>query len=43
MGSDWPHPEGTPTPAAYVECLAGLDDAKVRRVMRDNAMELIAA
>ncbi len=43
MGSDWPHPEGTPTPAAYVECLAGLDDHKIRRVMRDNAMELIAA
>jgi predicted TIM-barrel fold metal-dependent hydrolase len=43
MGSDWPHPEGTPTPASYAACLDGLDDAKIRRVMRDNAMELIAA
>jgi len=43
MGSDWPHPEGTTTPAAYAECLQGLDDGRIRRVMRDNAMELIAA
>ena len=43
MGSDWPHPEGTPTPADYVSCLDGLERAEVRRIMRDNAMELLAA
>ncbi|HLN15561.1 MAG TPA: amidohydrolase family protein [Acidimicrobiales bacterium] len=43
MGSDWPHPEGTPTPAAYAECLVGLPEKSVRRVMRDNALELVAA
>ncbi len=43
MGSDWPHPEGTPTPAAYAGCLDGLESAGVRRIMRDNAMELLAA
>jgi predicted TIM-barrel fold metal-dependent hydrolase len=43
MGSDWPHPEGTPTPADYRSCLEGLDEEAVRRVMRDNALELLAA
>jgi predicted TIM-barrel fold metal-dependent hydrolase len=43
MGSDWPHPEGTPTPAAYASCLDGLESAGIRRIMRDNAMELLAA
>jgi predicted TIM-barrel fold metal-dependent hydrolase len=43
MGSDWPHPEGTTTPSAYVECLTGLDDRAVRRIMRDNALELVSA
>ena len=43
MGSDWPHPEGTPTPAAYASCLDGLESAGIRRILRDNAMELLAA
>jgi len=43
MGSDWPHPEGTPTPVDYVSCLDGLESAGIRRIMRDNAMELLAA
>lgn len=43
MGSDWPHPEGTVTPAAYAECLDGLDALHVRRIMRDNALELVTA
>jgi predicted TIM-barrel fold metal-dependent hydrolase len=43
MGSDWPHPEGTVTPAAYADCLVGLDSAAIRRVMRDNALGLLAA
>jgi len=41
MGSDFPHGEGTPQPADYVNSLKGLDDATVRRIMRENALELI--
>jgi predicted TIM-barrel fold metal-dependent hydrolase len=41
MGSDWPHPEGNHEPAEYVECIATLDDASIRRIMRDNALELL--
>lgn len=41
MGSDWPHPEGNREPADYVDCISSLDDASIRRIMRDNAMELI--
>jgi predicted TIM-barrel fold metal-dependent hydrolase len=37
MGSDWPHPEGTHTPLEYAECLQGLDDDSIRKVMRENA------
>ncbi|HEX4217084.1 MAG TPA: amidohydrolase family protein, partial [Acidimicrobiales bacterium] len=43
MGSDWPHPEGNHQPEEYVECIAGLDDASIRRIMRDNALGLIAS
>ena len=28
-------------PAEYVECIAELDDASIRRIMRDNALELL--
>jgi predicted TIM-barrel fold metal-dependent hydrolase len=42
MGSDWPHAEGTIMPADYVECLDGLDDASIKKVMRDNALSLIS-
>lgn len=42
MGSDWPHPEGNHYPAQYVECIKDLSDAEIRRVMRDNALELIS-
>jgi len=41
MGSDFPHGEGTPKPADYAASLSGLDAATVRRIMRDNALELI--
>jgi predicted TIM-barrel fold metal-dependent hydrolase len=43
MGSDWPHPEGNHYPAEYAECLDGLDDASIRRIMRENALSLIAS
>jgi predicted TIM-barrel fold metal-dependent hydrolase len=41
MGSDWPHPEGNHEPVEYVECIASMDDASIRRIMRDNALELL--
>jgi predicted TIM-barrel fold metal-dependent hydrolase len=42
MGSDWPHQEGTVAPADYVQCLEGLDDESIRRIMRENALSLIS-
>jgi predicted TIM-barrel fold metal-dependent hydrolase len=42
FGSDYPHPEGLARPADYVERLAGRPDDEVRRVMRDNAVDLFA-
>jgi predicted TIM-barrel fold metal-dependent hydrolase len=42
MGSDWPHAEGTRAPADYItESLGSLPDADVRRVARENALELL--
>jgi predicted TIM-barrel fold metal-dependent hydrolase len=42
LGSDWPHAEGTRRPLDFVtETLAGLPDADVRRIARDNAVDLL--
>lgn len=41
MGSDWPHPEGVRAPVDFLDCLAGFSEADVRRVVRDNALELV--
>jgi predicted TIM-barrel fold metal-dependent hydrolase len=41
FGSDWPHAEGTVQPADYVSYLDYLDDASIRRIMRDNAAEML--
>jgi len=43
MGSDWPHAEGTVEPADYLKALTAFDDASTRRIMRDNALELVVA
>jgi predicted TIM-barrel fold metal-dependent hydrolase len=40
MGSDYPHAEGLATPTDYVYELKDFSEAEVRRVMRDNALEL---
>ncbi len=40
-GSDWPHLEGTPEPIDYLAQLDKLDAASVRRIMRDNGLELL--
>ena len=42
FGSDWPHPEGIPEPRAYPDYLpAGTPAGAIRRMMRDNARELL--
>ena len=42
FGSDWPHPEGIPEPRTYPDHLPeGTSDAAIRRMMRDNARELL--
>jgi predicted TIM-barrel fold metal-dependent hydrolase len=42
FGSDWPHPEGIPEPRSYPDYLpAGTPASAIRRMMRDNARELL--
>jgi len=41
FGSDWPHPEGTVTPAGFFDELAGLPEAALRRIGRENALDLM--
>jgi predicted TIM-barrel fold metal-dependent hydrolase len=42
FGSDWPHPEGIAEPRSYPEYLpAGTPPGAIRRMMRDNARELL--
>jgi hypothetical protein len=36
-----PHAEGTATPGAYAGCLGNLDESTIRRIMRDNALDLV--
>jgi predicted TIM-barrel fold metal-dependent hydrolase len=36
FGSDFPHAEGLPDPVQYASNLKGLDDATVKKLMRDN-------
>jgi predicted TIM-barrel fold metal-dependent hydrolase len=42
LGSDWPHLEGVPEPIDYAAQLEKLDAVSVRRIMRDNALELLS-
>ena len=42
FGSDWPHGEGLARPTDFVEELDAFDAADVRRMMRDNALDLLA-
>ena len=41
FGSDYPHPEGMAEPAEFAQGLRGLSDAQIRRIMRENARELL--
>ncbi len=41
FGSDWPHGEGLAEPTDFVKELHAFDAADVRRIIRDNALDLI--
>ena len=41
FGSDWPHGEGLAEPTDFVKELHALDEGEVRKVMRDNLLELL--
>lgn len=41
MGSDWPHPEGNINPIDYLDCIDELPADQIKRIMRDNALELV--
>jgi predicted TIM-barrel fold metal-dependent hydrolase len=41
MGSDWPHAEGIAEPQDFVDLLGRLSADDQRRIMRDNAAELL--
>jgi predicted TIM-barrel fold metal-dependent hydrolase len=43
FGSDWPHGEGLAEPTDFAKELSGFDEHAVRRIMRDNALELLDA
>ncbi len=43
FGSDWPHGEGLADPVDFVQELGGFSDDEVRRIMRDNCLELLGA
>ncbi|ADP83289.1 amidohydrolase family protein [Pseudofrankia inefficax] len=41
FGSDFPHSEGVPDPMQYVALLKDLDDATIRKIMRDNLVRFM--
>jgi predicted TIM-barrel fold metal-dependent hydrolase len=43
FGSDWPHGEGLAEPIDFLEELAEFDEPSVRKIMRDNALDLLRA
>ena len=43
FGSDFPHAEGLAEPLSFIDELEGFSDDDVRKMMRDNAYQLIGA
>jgi len=41
FGSDWPHGEGLAEPVEFAKELAAFNDVEVRKIMRDNCIELL--
>jgi predicted TIM-barrel fold metal-dependent hydrolase len=42
FGSDFPHMDGLAEPATYADALKGFDDDAIRKIMRDNARDLVS-
>jgi predicted TIM-barrel fold metal-dependent hydrolase len=43
FGSDWPHGEGVAHPMDFAKELSAFDENEVRRIMRENCLELLGA
>jgi predicted TIM-barrel fold metal-dependent hydrolase len=43
FGSDWPHGEGLAQPTDFTKELTDFDDSEVRKIMRDNCLELLGS
>jgi predicted TIM-barrel fold metal-dependent hydrolase len=43
FGSDWPHGEGVAQPMDFAKELSAFDEAETRRIMRENAVELLGS
>jgi len=41
FGSDWPHGEGLARPTDFTKELSAFDEDEVRKIMRDNCLELL--
>ena len=41
FGSDWPHGEGVAQPLDFAKELSAFDEPQVKRIMRENALELL--
>jgi predicted TIM-barrel fold metal-dependent hydrolase len=41
FGSDWPHGEGLESPVSFTEELTAFSESDVRKIMRDNALDLL--
>lgn len=41
FGSDWPHGEGLESPVSFTDELTGFSESDVRKIMRDNALDLL--
>jgi len=41
FGSDWPHGEGLAEPTDFAKELDGFSETEVRKIMRDNSLELL--
>ena len=41
FGSDWPHGEGLESPLSFSEELTDFGEADIRKIMRDNALDLL--
>jgi len=41
FGSDWPHGEGLAEPIDFLKELDAFNETEIRKIMRDNALELL--